>query len=100
MTPYATKPEYLSTKMWFCGSEMTAAWFCDTCTTVKPWKVMTVSDTANQKFEIRAASVGPRKVCKERHLRPRVPLYVRAHQLRNGKAGYRPGFVSSLGMPP
>ena len=34
--------------MWFCGSEMTAAWFCDTCTTVKPWKVMTVSDTAGR----------------------------------------------------
>ena len=42
---YATKPEFLITNTWFCGSETTAAWFCDTCTTVNPLNSITVSDT-------------------------------------------------------
>jgi len=43
------------------------------------------------------APKGRRKI---NHLHPFVPLYARAHQLRKGKPGYRPGLVSSLGMPP
>jgi hypothetical protein len=59
---------------------------------------MTVSDTTDQKN--RGGLVGLQMVGEKNHLRPFVPLYDRAHQLRRGKPGYRPGLVSSLGMPP
>ena len=41
----AANPPFLITNILFCGSEITAAWFWETWTTINPKNSMTVSET-------------------------------------------------------